>query len=1178
MAKRQLTWKQACEHYDLWNRAIYEHFVNSVPPGGQVFLSVDEEALDRIGKPLGMDTDDFLAMIRVRAVRRIGSVEVALDKFHERTTSGDIPDYVGFLAAMVLAADWMERESVRHDAVGVERDVIDDTNYFYRLRQVLGLEEVKGRPPGLNNFQEAQFWTAWNEWLRDHDREPTAEEGESGYRYISYPLSQSMLHEQDKKRLAKILWELVDTKRLSPTSDRDTLLGWMAKNRNQFPIPRLWQLLDRNRSRPRYEATADSVFELYSAIDWDADCDHCERAAEQRVVRRITAGLYREEDAIAGEVCYSLYPQQPKDWSGEKLEVELMRGIETPMFEQTRGWLAGDPDRTTQPRRKFFLIIDELHAYRGTPGTEVAYILRLLLQRLGLGPDSNQLQILTTSASVETGEKSRKFLRDFFGRDRFEIIDVKQKQPEPGTRYVLKGHHQALAKFAVDLQPNVFEPMVPPDPESDSTVQAMRALAAGLGRPAKGGEPVEEALAHALKQCKAPETLRDAAAALNDKTVRPTKAPRLDRELFPDAERPDGRCCSDAFRGLLLALALAKDPQRKPKASPQPVRGHLFFHNLQNLWVCCNPRCDRVRRSDPGQDGLSVPAGQLHPRHRIACDCGSLVLDLIVCEVCGEVFLRGYRASRQVSAQAVEILTTDQPDLERMPDQVSLQKRADSSAVFLPSDDDLDEGEQEYTADGIKRHWLRTRLNTTSGALYRAAGPPKEGEVAGWAYSVPTDHEADLPAMPVRCPRCSADYRRRGSFPSPLRNHVTGFQKACQVLAGAQVREMPPERDGKRTRKLVIFADSRQDAAKLAAGMERDHFRDVVRVALVDAHDQFLRSFLAFLKVTTDMMPGSVAKLPAQNSALVEDLNRAAPDLRLRNRFVQHNPALVNEVLHHLMGMPVANQSAFEYFLSVVNDYPDRVPLEGSRNIVWQTLLHLGQCPGGTTYDALGYRIQEGNEWPRRPWHVAYDWSKPEPELLVPTPDARVSNHLDKLRTALMSELFYALFPHRARSFEGLGQGVVTFRPSGDPVDRVVRAAEVVIRFLGLRRKQRYAEFFYGGDDLSLPAHVREWLNEHEAVSSNQVEQQLAAAKALVGGQHSAGLDPDKLYLSRPQAAGRGPREGARCPRCNSYFLKTRHGTPSSTVRVHFCKGAARGHGPGLGRGGGNLPVRWSQW
>jgi len=34
----------------------------------------------------------------------------------------------------------------------------------------------------------------------------------------------------------------------------------------------------------------------------------------------------------------------------------------------------------------------------------------------------------------------------------------------------------------------------------------------------------------------------------------------------------------------------------------------------------------------------------------------------------------------------------------------------------------------------------------------------------------------------------------------------------------------------------------------------------------------------------------------------------------------------------------------------------------------------------------------------------------------------------------------------------------------------------------------------------------------------------------------------------------------------------------SSTVRVHFSKGIARGRGPGVGRGGGNLPVLWSQW
>ena len=74
------------------------------------------------------------------------------------------------------------------------------------------------------------------------------------------------------------------------------------------------------------------------------------------------------------------------------LNIMMMRSIENNIFEATRDWLASDPEN------QFFLIIDELHAYRGTPGTEVAYLLRLLYHRIGLTPDSSQLRILTTTA------------------------------------------------------------------------------------------------------------------------------------------------------------------------------------------------------------------------------------------------------------------------------------------------------------------------------------------------------------------------------------------------------------------------------------------------------------------------------------------------------------------------------------------------------------------------------------------------------------------------------------------------------------------------------------------------------------------------------------------------------------------------------------------------------------
>ena len=55
------------------------------------------------------------------------------------------------------------------------------------------------------------------------------------------------------------------------------------------------------------------------------------------------------------------------------LNIMLMRSIEAPIFDQTRQWLQQDGERV------FHLVVDELHSYRGTPGTEVAYLIRVLL-------------------------------------------------------------------------------------------------------------------------------------------------------------------------------------------------------------------------------------------------------------------------------------------------------------------------------------------------------------------------------------------------------------------------------------------------------------------------------------------------------------------------------------------------------------------------------------------------------------------------------------------------------------------------------------------------------------------------------------------------------------------------------------------------------------------------------
>jgi ATP-dependent helicase YprA (DUF1998 family) len=112
------------------------------------------------------------------------------------------------------------------------------------------------------------------------------------------------------------------------------------------------------------------------------------------------------------------------------LSIMLMRDIDGPVFEKTRQWIAcedlpEDQREQEKPNRVFHLVIDELHLYRGTQGTEIAYLLKLVMKRLGLHPDHPQLRILASSASLEPNDvKSLEYVGDFFG---FKKEDVKDK-------------------------------------------------------------------------------------------------------------------------------------------------------------------------------------------------------------------------------------------------------------------------------------------------------------------------------------------------------------------------------------------------------------------------------------------------------------------------------------------------------------------------------------------------------------------------------------------------------------------------------------------------------------------------------------------------------------------------------------------------------------------------------
>src|SRR5262249_10971191 len=123
------------------------------------------------------------------------------------------------------------------------------------------------------------------------------------------------------------------------------------------------------------------------------------REAEQAVIQVAGTDAERFFPRLDGGEMRSRWDMQdsPPDiliTNYSMLNIMLMRTLETPIFDLTSQWLAADRSRV------FHLIVDELHTYRGTPGTEVAYLIRVLMERIGLSPDSSQLRIIPSSASL----------------------------------------------------------------------------------------------------------------------------------------------------------------------------------------------------------------------------------------------------------------------------------------------------------------------------------------------------------------------------------------------------------------------------------------------------------------------------------------------------------------------------------------------------------------------------------------------------------------------------------------------------------------------------------------------------------------------------------------------------------------------------------------------------------
>jgi len=697
------------------------------------------------------------------------------------------------------------------------------------------------------------------------------------------------------------------------------------------------------------------------------------------------------------------------------LNIMLMRAVETAIFDQTRAWLEADPSHV------FHLIVDELHTYRGTAGTEVAYLLRVLYERLGLTPDSNQLRIIASSASLEDDPSGLEYLQGFFARsqDRFRVISGEIDRPDPHAKHLVSGCADAFRQLqrVADAAAGDID---------NSTAQGFNTDVGGPDVP-ESSRP-EEIVASALEHIQARDAFRVACAAPGDLARLTPRTPHeIARSLFP--ELPENEAL-EAVSGLLTAFSQARTGTGE---APLVMRAHLFFRNLQGMWVCTNQNCTvAAPRTD------YCPTGRLHYVPRLTCDCGARVLELLYCESCGEVFYGGYRQEGQNPNEW--FLSPEHPNLEASADAVSFERDYASYAVFWPTQRGTVPTSRRWTQDNVTRSWRPAQYVANEGRVQLGGGN-------GFLYYVPPMHSRNPPTAesasqpyPARCPRCDSDWSWR-PLGSPIRTHRTGFQKISQVLCDALLRQIPHTFEHNK-RKLVVFSDSRQDAAKLSAGMRFAHYRDVIRQALTTSIATVGRGALAFdAQVHGRGLSAEMAALAARFG--VSHPHDANAIVMAANPNTAHLPSVTDRSL-------TAQQLA-ERILNRAANGPFPVT-ELSADVALE-LLSRGINPGGYGLDQLWTDPSQR----AGKWRDLYRWNPDATatEIAAGGLTQPQQQHLRRIHTQSITELMNIIFASGRRSLESLLIAYATTDRINFPApsELIQQAADGVIRLLGQRRR-----------------------------------------------------------------------------------------------------------------------------
>jgi ATP-dependent helicase YprA (DUF1998 family) len=731
------------------------------------------------------------------------------------------------------------------------------------------------------------------------------------------------------------------------------------------------------------------------------------------------------------------------------LSVMLQRKRDQRFFERTREWLRQNPSHV------FTLVVDELHMYRGTGGTEVAYLLRNLLLRLGLHERPEQVRFLAASASLEPSRDDA-FLEQFFGapRDSFAIV---------------QGNYEPVATSTLDINEHA-------------------ASFAGLPR-----HPAQEESEELLRRSGAADALSNVCQEAGKPAAKGVS--EVSRTLFPGADPEIARQATD---GVFAAIGAARGDTPR-------IRAHLFMRSLAGVWACSDPACQHAHSDAERKDSERV-VGRLYSQPRYRCECGARVLDLLYCQTCGELLLGGF--CEEEAEGSSWLLYCDVTELDRLPDETRTDRTGANYITYWPRSVPLGiTNPKRSRKSGIKGSYeLRFRqsqYDPRSGRLVNQ----KPG-ATGWSYHVTALDEADrasLPGQPTVCPSCGDDWEFRGltsagkqrpvedrsRMRSPIRTMGTGFERITQVLTDSLLRSLGDPR------KIVVFSDSRQDAAKLSAGLEKNHYMDLVRQLMV-----------------TRFEVGAERERAVELLEAFERGDDSSPEAReARNLLIREHPEEAHLVADQARGLlDAAETAAAERARTRLASV--QVPLNELVKDAHRRLLSLGVNPGGPDHRLQGIG-SAGLQWTS-----LYDWGGEPRPLPAERLDEDGERLFGRIRDALRRECLESIYGGAGRDFESLGLGYVALDPSrlrpassGMAEEDFAGAVLGSIRVLGQMRRFPHVRWGREAPPKALKSY---WATVAEANAVDAKDLAEAIEAAWLGAVDEYLVDPSSLLLAPP--------------------------------------------------------------